>query len=157
MATCPQWPLARKLRYSAMPNVSDRVMTVGIVMTVPNKFRLYVVLMFQIVITIPTVITLSLTLVCSLNLSLNKFRICSTTLYYTRERAQVFYTTIHPSPGRRQERKGVGLEPKQFQNHAKRLLGSANQHTVNASKNVQLLDMPRSINMIGEGFFNRHT
>ena len=42
--------------------MSDRVMTVGIVMTVPNKFRLCAVLMFQIVITTLTVIALSLTL-----------------------------------------------------------------------------------------------
>jgi len=34
-------------------------MTVGIVVTVPNKFRPYAVLMFQIVITVPTVITKS--------------------------------------------------------------------------------------------------
>jgi hypothetical protein len=38
-------------------NVGDRVMTVGIIMTVPNKFRLCAVLMFQTVITLPTVIT----------------------------------------------------------------------------------------------------
>ena len=42
--------------------MSDRVITVGIVLTVPTKFRLRVVLMFQIVITMPTVIALSLTL-----------------------------------------------------------------------------------------------
>jgi len=95
--------------------------------------------------------------VCSSNLSLNKFRICSTTALLYTPVAQIFYTTIHPSPGRKQERKGVGLEPKQFQNHARKLLGCANQRTVNANKKVQLLDMPRSINMIGEGFFNRHT
>src|ERR1700733_2335564 len=34
------------------PNVGDRVMTVGIVMTVPNKFRLCAALMFKTVITI---------------------------------------------------------------------------------------------------------
>ena len=39
-------------------NVSDRVMTVSIVLTVPTKFRLCVVLMFQIVITMPTVIVM---------------------------------------------------------------------------------------------------
>ena len=35
-------------------NVSDKVMTVSTVMTVLNKFRLCVVLMFQTVITMPT-------------------------------------------------------------------------------------------------------
>jgi hypothetical protein len=40
-------------------NVGDRVMTVGIVVTVPTKFRLCAVLMFQTVITMPTVIILS--------------------------------------------------------------------------------------------------
>ena len=136
-----------------MPNVSDRVMTIGIVMMVPNKFRLYVVLMFQIVTTMPTVITLSLTF----NFVIEQILyLLHYSLLYTRAGASILYYNTS-SPGRRQERKGVGLEPKKFQNHAKRLLGSANQHTVNASKNVQLLDMPRSINMIGEGFFNRHT
>ena len=41
-------------------NVSDRVMTVGIVVMVPNKFRLCIVLMFQTVKTMQTVITLTL-------------------------------------------------------------------------------------------------
>jgi hypothetical protein len=36
----------------------DGVMTVGMVMTIPNKFRLCVVLMFKTVIAMPTVITL---------------------------------------------------------------------------------------------------
>jgi hypothetical protein len=40
-------------------DVGDRVMTVGVVMTVPNKLRLCAVLMSQTVITMPTVITLS--------------------------------------------------------------------------------------------------
>jgi len=45
-----------------MYNVGNRVIMVGIVTTVPNKFRLYAYLLFQTVITMPTVITLSPTL-----------------------------------------------------------------------------------------------
>jgi hypothetical protein len=49
--------------------VSDRVITVGIVIEVFNKFRLCAVLMFQTVITRPTVITRSLTLELSISIS----------------------------------------------------------------------------------------
>ena len=55
-------------------NVSDRVMTVGIVVTVPNKFHLCVVLMFQTVKTMPTVITQSLTLGAKVKLRRDYFR-----------------------------------------------------------------------------------
>ena len=60
LSTSVTRPLAGALKFY---NLSDEVVTVGIVMTIFNKFRLGAVLMFQTVITMPTVITLSSTLV----------------------------------------------------------------------------------------------
>ena len=54
----PPQQLAEACKIDISHNVGDRVITVGIVITVP----LCAVLMFQTVITIPTVITLSPTL-----------------------------------------------------------------------------------------------